>query len=136
MIIVAGRQLRGSYGLLVTGEVAEVDDEVAQSLIKRGLAIERGAIEYQTKVVSPEEAKKRESEIARMMADFPAYAPRIEEARISGSPLHLVAAGIAVAEEQREAWAKKLADVAAKKAAKSPDPAESAKSTADITKAD
>jgi hypothetical protein len=140
MKIVATRQLKGSYGLLATGETAEVDDEVGVSLVKRGLALEQDLVSYQTKVVSPEETKKHEAEIARMLADFPAYAPQIEEARISGSPLHLVAANIAAKEAQREAdaaaEAKKLADAAAEEGpsalrskAKKPDPVEQTSSS-------
>jgi hypothetical protein len=41
------------------------------------------------------EAKQHEAEIQRMLADHPAYTSQIEETRISGSPLHLVAANIA-----------------------------------------
>jgi hypothetical protein len=41
-----------------------------------------------------EDNAKRDAEIARMLADHPEYVSQIEEARISGSPLHLVAANI------------------------------------------
>lgn len=37
----------------------------------------------------------RDAEIARMLADNPGYESLVSEARISGSPLHLVAANIA-----------------------------------------
>lgn len=69
--------------------------------------------------VSHEQAEQVElqrlhdAEIARMLNDYPAYESVIEDARVSGSPLHLVAAKIADAETDRAAK-----DAEAAKAAK------------------
>jgi hypothetical protein len=58
MTIVAIRQLKGSYGLLAPGDIAEVNYELAHHLIKRGLAYEYGAKPaYEVKVISSIETK-------------------------------------------------------------------------------
>ena len=56
MRLIANRQLRGAYGTVVPGQVFDVDDEVAASLLLRGVARkpEMPRVLYETKVVEPE----------------------------------------------------------------------------------
>ena len=64
MRVVALRQLHGNYGLLAPGEDTEIDDDIAVSLINRGLASEYVTPTpsnpvTETKVTGPEETKPR-----------------------------------------------------------------------------
>lgn len=56
MKLIANRQLTGTYGTVVAGQMFEVDDETAMQLIGQGVAHKSDPprIEYQTKVIVPE----------------------------------------------------------------------------------
>lgn len=95
------------------GEIVEIDDELATAWINSGIAEEPPASKPATKIsakaeaaakeatakakAADAEAATREAAIAQMLADHPQpeAVALIEEARVSGSPLHLVAARIA-----------------------------------------
>ena len=59
MLVIALRQLRGSYGLVTTGGRFEADEETAHSLLQRGLVRlpQLHAAARETKVVTPPETK-------------------------------------------------------------------------------
>jgi hypothetical protein len=50
MLVIAQRQLRGVYGLVSTGDKFDAPDDVAKSLLHRGLATE-----YERKDIVPAE---------------------------------------------------------------------------------
>jgi hypothetical protein len=56
MKVIANRQLRGNYGLVVPDQEFETTDAIADSLLKRGLV--RHAVppkvQYETKIIKPE----------------------------------------------------------------------------------
>lgn len=56
MKLIASRQLRGEYGLVVPDQEFEARDEVAVELIKKGLAHrpDPPKIQYQAKIIRPE----------------------------------------------------------------------------------
>jgi hypothetical protein len=56
MRLIAGRQLTGSYGTVVAGEIFEVEDDLGRQLVLAGNAVkaEPPRILYETKVILPE----------------------------------------------------------------------------------
>jgi hypothetical protein len=82
------------------GQVHEVPDDV-QNGANFDLLVNSGAI-----VILKDTAvdtSDTDAEIARMLKDYPNHQAEIEDARISGSPLHLVAAKIAAQEKANQA---------------------------------
>jgi hypothetical protein len=58
MRLIANRQLTGDYGTVVTDQEFDTSDEIAQQLMRNGMAHRKQppTIEYETKVIHPEEA--------------------------------------------------------------------------------
>ena len=75
MQVIANRQLRGEYGIVVPDQLFECSDETAQELLKSGLV--RNAlpprVQYETKVITPEapEVSPREP--------FPGHLPMLDK---------------------------------------------------------
>lgn len=134
----------------VTDGVATVNAEVydlapeegrdVQSVIQSALDEAYGtsfavAASGQSSSEPTEEQKQRDAEIERMLKDHPAFVKDIEEARVSGSPMHLVAAKIAAKELSKATKAAKSSakPTPEKEPAASANPTEAVAPSVDVT---